>query len=106
MRASLRISPVFAALADETRLRLLDRLATEGPGSITRLTAGSQISRQALTKHLEVLSRAGLVTDRRRGRERIWQIEPARLDDVRSFLDLISSQWDDALGRLKALVED
>jgi DNA-binding transcriptional ArsR family regulator len=100
------VAPLFAALADATRLRLLSELALNGPESITRLNAGSTMSRQALTKHLEVLAAAGLVTDRRRGRERIWQVEPDRLDDARSYLDRISRQWDGALGRLKALVED
>jgi len=98
-------APIFSALADPTRLRLLARLSAGGPESITRLHAGSEMSRQALTKHLEVLSRAGLVSDRRRGRERIWQVEPGRLDDARSWIDRISRQWDDALSRLKELVE-
>jgi len=100
-----RAAPIFSALADPTRLRLLARLSAGGPESITRLRAGSEMSRQGLTKHLEVLSRAGLVTDRRRGRERIWQVEPGRLDDARSCIDRISKQWDDALARLKELVE-
>ena len=99
-------APLFAALADATRLRLLSVLASNGPESITRLNDGSTMSRQALTKHLEVLAAAGLVTDRRCGRERIWQVEPGRLDEARTYLDRISRQWDGALARLKALVED
>ncbi len=98
-------APLFAALGDETRLGLVARLSSGGPGSITHLAAGSDVSRQAITKHLEVLSAAGLVRSRRRGRERIWELEPARLDDVHDYLELISKQWDDALGRLKNFLE-
>lgn len=98
-------APLFAALGDETRLRLLVRLSSGGPGSIARLSAKSQVSRQAITKHLEVLSEAGLVRGTRRGREHIWQMEPKRLADAREYLDRISRQWDDALDRLKSYVE-
>ena len=106
-------APLFAALGDETRFRLLARLASSGPGSIARLSgsfnerlaAKQQVSRQAITKHLVVLSEAGLVTGSRRGRERIWQIQPDRLAEARRYLDLISRQWDDALDRLKRFVE-
>jgi DNA-binding transcriptional ArsR family regulator len=98
-------APLFAALGDETRLSLVARLSSGGPGSITRLAEGSDVSRQAITKHLEVLSSAGLVRGRRRGRERIWELEPERLDDVHDYLELISKQWDDALGRLKVFLE-
>jgi DNA-binding transcriptional ArsR family regulator len=98
-------APLFAALGDTTRLRLLARLSSGGPGSITRLTEKSRVSRQAISKHLEVLSRAGLVRSRRRGRERIWELEPKRLADAHEYLDRISRQWDDALDRLKSFVE-
>jgi predicted transcriptional regulator len=73
--------------------------------SIARLTAGSRVTRQAVTKHLRVMQRAGLVHSTRRGRESVWQLERPRLKDARRYLDLISKQWDDALGRLKATVE-
>jgi DNA-binding transcriptional ArsR family regulator len=98
-------APVFAALGDATRLRLVIRLS-DGPESITRLTSKSPVSRQAITKHLSVLSSAGLVRDQWRGRERIWQLEPKRLSEARAYLERISQQWDDALGRLKRFVED
>jgi DNA-binding transcriptional ArsR family regulator len=98
-------APLFAALGDETRIRLLLRLSANGPESITRLTARSDVSRQAITKHLGVLSRAGLVRGDRRGRERIWQLEPRRLVDARAYLERISRQWDDALDRLKGFAE-
>lgn len=97
--------PLFAALGDETRLRLLVRLSSGGPGSIARLSARSAVSRQAITKHLKVLSRAGLVRGNRRGRERIWELEPRRLADAHAYLDQISRQWDQALDRLKRFVE-
>jgi DNA-binding transcriptional ArsR family regulator len=98
-------APLFAALGDETRLRLLVRLSAGGPLSITRLSTKSVVSRQAITKHLGVLSEAGLVRSSRRGRERIWELAPARLDDAHQYLDRISRQWDDALDRLKKFVE-
>ncbi len=96
---------MFSALGDEARLRLVSRLCGDGPLSIRGLTAGSRITRQAVTKHLRVLEGAGLVRSRRRGRERIWQLEQARFEDARLYLENISLQWDDALGRLRSLVE-
>ncbi|HEY2743216.1 MAG TPA: helix-turn-helix transcriptional regulator [Polyangia bacterium] len=99
-------APLFAALGDETRLRLLQRLSARGPDSTAGLGATSDVSHQAVTKHLEVLSAAGLVRSRRRGRERIWELEPRRLAAAHDYLDRISARWDDALGRLKAFVED
>ena len=98
-------APLFAALGDETRLRLLIRLSSGGPGSITQLSAKSAVTRQAITKHLRVLADAGLVRSSRRGRERVWDLEPKRLDDAHAYLERISKQWDDALGRLRQFVE-
>jgi DNA-binding transcriptional ArsR family regulator len=74
--------------------------------SITSLTTGSRVTRQAVTKHLRVLEGAGLVRSRRHGRESIWQLEQRRLGDARRYLDLISLQWDEALGRLRTFVEE
>ncbi len=99
-------APIFAALGDGTRLQLLSRLSVGGPKSIARLSADSPVSRQAVTKHLNVLAKAGLVRGRRSGRECIWELQPERLLDARHYLDRISRQWDDALARLKNLVED
>jgi DNA-binding transcriptional ArsR family regulator len=99
-------APLFAALGDETRLRLLVRLSSGGPGSIAHLSAKADVSRQAITKHLEVLTEAGLVRSFRRGRERIWELEPKRLADAHAYLDRISAQWDDALERLQRFVEE
>ncbi|HEY4211680.1 MAG TPA: metalloregulator ArsR/SmtB family transcription factor [Steroidobacteraceae bacterium] len=95
---------VFAALGDETRLRIVSRLCSGGPLSITRLTAGSDVTRQAITKHLDVLQDAGLVRGVRLGRERVWKLEPSQLEQSRRYLDQICGQWDQALGRLKALL--
>jgi len=100
-----RSALLFAALSDETRLRLILRLSNDGPMSITRLTAGTHVTRQAITKHLRVMGEAGLVRSTRRGRERVWRLDPQRLETARRCLDLISRQWDDALGRLREFVE-
>lgn len=96
---------LFAALGDRTRLRLIARLCERGPMSITRLTAGSQVTRQAISKHLRVLESAGVVRSRRRGRESFWQLERRRLGEARRYLDLISLEWDRSLARLKEWVE-
>ncbi|HEX4166628.1 MAG TPA: metalloregulator ArsR/SmtB family transcription factor [Bryobacteraceae bacterium] len=96
---------LFAALGDKTRLRLVSRLCRNGPLSITRLSAGSAISRQAITKHLRVMEEAGLLRNERNGRESVWQLDRQRLDEARWFLKLISQQWDNALDRLRQFVE-
>jgi DNA-binding transcriptional ArsR family regulator len=96
---------IFAALGDETRLRIVHGLCRAGPQSIARLTEGSRVTRQAVTKHLLALSNAGLVRGERIGRETVWELEPRRLTEVRRYLDGISAQWDEAIGRLKAFVE-
>jgi DNA-binding transcriptional ArsR family regulator len=101
-----RNAPLFAALGDETRLALLLKLGDGTLLSITRLTEGSRVTRQAVTKHLRVLEEAGLVRGVRRGREKLFQIDPKPLDQARDTLDAISRQWDQALARLKSFVED
>lgn len=98
-------APVFAALGDETRLALMARLGAGEPQSIAHLALGMPITRQAVTKHLQVLAHAGLVRGSRRGRERVWQPEAQRLAEARRYLDTISKRWDEALARLKAFVE-
>ncbi len=97
---------LFAALGDRTRLQLVSRLCEGGPMSITRLAEGAKITRQAITKHLRVMEGASLVHSARRGRESLWQLDRQRLEDARRQLDLISKRWDDALGRLRTLVEE
>jgi DNA-binding transcriptional ArsR family regulator len=97
---------MFAALGDETRLALVGRLSSHGPLSITRLTAGSAVTRQAVTKHLTVLAGAGFVRGTRRGRERIWELQPQQVEIARRYLDQVSKRWDEALDRLKTFVEE
>jgi DNA-binding transcriptional ArsR family regulator len=105
--AAIRTSAaVFAALGDETRLALVDRLTSGEPQSIARLTEGTQLTRQAVTKHLRVLEGAGVVRSVRVGRESQFELEPKPIDDVRAYLDHVSGQWDRALARLKSFVED
>jgi DNA-binding transcriptional ArsR family regulator len=98
-------APIFAALGDETRLRIVAKLAAGEALSIVRLTDGETMTRQAITKHLGVLAQAGLVRDVWRGRERVWALEPSRLETARRYLDLVSKRWDAALARLAAMVE-
>jgi DNA-binding transcriptional ArsR family regulator len=97
--------PVFAALGDETRLTLLGRLSVEGPLSITRLSEGTGVTRQAITKHLHALGNAGLVRNARRGRERVFELDVKRLAKAKRYLDQVSAQWGEAAERLKAFVE-
>jgi DNA-binding transcriptional ArsR family regulator len=96
---------VFSALGDQTRLLLVARLSSEGPMSIARLTLGGALTRQAVTKHLHVLARAGIAASAKSGRQSVWQLEPDSFSEARRCLDLISAQWDAALNRLKAFVE-
>ena len=99
-------APLFAALGDETRLALLLKLSDGSLASITHLAEGSAISRQAITKHLHILEASGLIRSVRHGRESLFQILPRRLDEAQQLLALLSQQWDDALARLKAFVEE
>lgn len=97
---------MFAALGDQTRLALLARLGAGPAMSITRLTESSTLTRQAITKHLGVLREAGLVRGVRKGREQLFQINASSLVEARRALEAVSRQWDDALARLKAFVEE
>lgn len=96
---------VFAALGDPTRLALLDRLSDGGPASITVLADRFALTRQGISKHLQVLASAGVIDGRREGREHVWAINPERLADARRRLESISRDWTSALTRLKAHVE-
>ncbi|HET6765292.1 MAG TPA: metalloregulator ArsR/SmtB family transcription factor [Longimicrobiaceae bacterium] len=107
--AALKVAeavPVFAALGDATRLGLVGRLSVDGPLSITRLSEGTGVTRQAVTRHLHALGDAGLVSNARRGRERVWALNRDRFNIARRYLDEISTQWDEAAERLRAFVED
>ena len=96
---------VFAALGDGTRLCLVRRLCGGAPRSISQLTRGSRLTRQAVTKHLRVLECAGLVHGVRVGRERLFKFDPKPMEEMKQYLDFVSAQWDQALARLKSFVE-
>lgn len=99
-------APVFAALGDETRLALVRKLSNGQPQSIAQLTEGTKLTRQAVTKHLRVLEDVGIVHSSPSGRENLFEFNAKPLNELRDYLDIVSSQWDDALLRLKAFVED
>ena len=99
-------APVFAALGDETRLSLVIKLSNGQPHSISELTAGFHLTRQAITKHLRVLEGAGIVHGVRTGRESRFKFDPEPIQQIKEYLDLVSEQWDQALARLKSFVED
>lgn len=101
-----REAQLFAALGDSTRLQLIDRLGTGETNSISTLSKGLKLSRQGVTKHLQVLENAGVVKSRRVGRELRFALQPEALTPLQEYLDLVSSQWDDAVERLRSFVED
>lgn len=99
------LARVFAALGDPHRLKLVALLCTGGALSIAQLTAGTDISRQGVTKHLQVLAEAGVVRGVKVGRERLWQLDAAQLAEAKRSLEVIGAQWDIALRKLKSFVE-
>lgn len=99
-------APVFAALGDETRLSLVAKLCGGRAYSISQLTEGSKLTRQAITKHLRVLESAGIVHCARAGRESLFEFDPEPIEGIKDYLDFVSEQWDQALSRLKSFVED
>jgi DNA-binding transcriptional ArsR family regulator len=105
IRSSEALANIFAALGDPTRLKLVAVLCAGGALSIAQLTANTEISRQAVTKHLQVLADAGIVRDVKQGRERLWQVEPAQIEEARRTLEVIGKEWEVALGKLKTFAE-
>ena len=105
-RPPAELANVFFALGDKTRLRLVAVLCAGGALSIAQLTDTTAITRQAVTKHLQVLAQAGLVHDLKQGRERLWQLEPAQIEEARRSLEQIGQQWEQSLAKLKAFIED
>ena len=99
-------APVFAALGDATRLELVARLGDGEQRSIAQLTDGLDLTRQGVTKHLQVLKQAGIVACRRVGRENRFRIEPDSIHRARDYLTRASAQWDEAIARLKTAVEE
>jgi DNA-binding transcriptional ArsR family regulator len=104
-RAPRTAAPVFSALGNRTRLGLIGSLCRGGALSITELSLGSRMTRQAVTKHLRVLERASLVHGVRRGRRRLFRLSPKPIGGAREYLDFVSRQWEGALARLKDLIE-
>ena len=99
-------APVFAALGDETRLALVTKLSGGQPRSISQLTKGSKLTRQAITKHLRVLESVGIVHSVHAGRESLFEFDPTPIDEMREYLDFVSEQWGQALVRLKSFIGD
>lgn len=105
VQSSETLASVFAALGDPTRLRLVAVLCAGGAFSIAQLTANTDISRQGVTKHLQVLANAGVVHDVKLGRERLWQLDPGQIAEAKRTLELIGREWEVALGKLKLFAE-
>lgn len=97
---------VFAALGDATRLGLVAKLCGGERRSISELAAGSTLTRQAVTKHLRVLERVGMVRCVAAGRERLFEFVPGPVAEMKEYLEFVSAKWDEKLGRLKAFVEE
>lgn len=103
---SLIESQVFAALGDPTRLKIISRLSDGEACPIAQLTAMTSISRQGVTKHLKMLEHAGLVSNHRVGRESRFSLNPEGFRQAQSYLQTIEGQWDNALNRLRAHIEE
>jgi DNA-binding transcriptional ArsR family regulator len=99
-------APLFDALGDPTRLRIIVRLCEVGPSSTAQVTSVVPVTRQAASKHLGLLQNAGLVTSSRRGRERVWTVRTEPLAEASDNLTQLSRRWDAAVDRLRAYVED
>lgn len=104
-RALAAAAPTFSALGDVTRLRIVSKLSNIGPLSIAKLSEGTDMTRQGLTKHLQVLEEAGVVTSTRSGRENVYELHRRKLSEAQQWLSLVSREWDETLARLKAFVE-
>jgi DNA-binding transcriptional ArsR family regulator len=104
--AAVARAPLFDALGDPNRLRIVSRLCDGGPCSTSEVTEVVSVSRQAATKHLLLLEAVGLVSSHRRGRERIWRMQPEPLAEASEYLSALSQRWDRAIERLRAFVED
>lgn len=92
------------ALADPTRREMIRQLAERGPGTATEFASTFPITRQAITKHLDVLHDAGLVSVRRSGREQRYTLTPEPLDEAMAWLSDVAAQWDSRLAALHRLL--
>ena len=106
LKQTKKAAPIFAALGDPVRLAFVTRLGRAGPLTTLKLQQTTALTRQAVTKHLQLLEQAGLLHSTRAGRDRIWQLAPQRLAEVRLYLDEISSDWDQAISRLQQFLEE
>ena len=97
---------IFAALGDPIRLSLVSKLVGGEPHSISALTEGTKVTRQAVTKHLRVLEEVGVVHSVKEGRESLYELNPEPLASIQEYLDVIADQWDQTLKNLKAFVEE
>ncbi len=97
---------IFAALGDETRLSLIARLCRVSRQSISQLAEGTNLTRQAVTKHLQILERVGLVKSVRKGRETLFEFDAAPIETMTQYLELVSSQWDRKLSDLQAFLDE
>jgi DNA-binding transcriptional ArsR family regulator len=104
--STLAAAPLFDALGDPNRLRIVVRLCDGGPSSTSQVSQAVPVTRQAATKHLELLQAAGLVSSSRRGRERIWILQTRSLAQASDYLNQLSRRWDAAIDRLRAYVEE
>jgi DNA-binding transcriptional ArsR family regulator len=101
-----RAAPLFAALGDNVRLALVNRLCARGPMSTMRLSEGAGVTRQAVSKHLEVLEAAGVVSSTRKGRERLWEVNATPLRAVQDWLAAIARDWNVVLARREEYGDD
>jgi len=99
------VEDVFGALADPTRLKLLDLIAQHGTATATMLADELPISRQGIVQHLTVLADVGLVAGRRSGRERRFQVRAEALDDAAAWMADRALRWDVRLATIKELAE-
>ena len=96
---------VFAALGDKTRLALVARLCSGEAASISPLADDSKLTRQAITKHLGVLERAGIVSSTQSGRERLFSFEDEPIKELQQYLASVSKQWEQTTARRKSHTE-
>ena len=106
MTTATAAASVFDALGDANRLRIVMGLCDAGPSSTLQVAQAVPLSRQAATKHLEVLQAVGVVASAKHGRERIWTVQSQPLTAASDYLTMLSGRWDRAIERLKMFVED
>ena len=103
----MRVEPtaIFKTLGDPTRRALFERLSREGELTVHALTAPSGVSQPAVSKHLNSLKLAGLVRDRRDGRETYYRTEPKALAPLIDWIGFYSTFWNNRFDRLEALLK-